>query len=73
MELEDQGKTTTDVSSSYMYIEESTGNDIGGRRNATATMAVRSYVARQNNKCKTKRESESGGISNKVQGRGMDL
>ena len=38
----DSGKTSTDVRDRDMGVEEGTGNEIGGRRNENATMAVRS-------------------------------
>ena len=43
----DSGKTSNDVLGIYIGIEEGKGKEIGCRRNANATMDVRSYKARQ--------------------------
>ena len=39
------GKTSTGVQGRDMGIDEGTGKEIGGRRNATAVMDVQSYQA----------------------------
>ena len=41
--VQDIGKTGTGVRGRDMGIEEGTGKEIGGRRNANATMDMRSY------------------------------
>ena len=41
--VQDIGKIGTGVRGRDMGIEEGTGKEIGGRRNANATMDVRSY------------------------------
>ena len=44
------GKTSTDVRGRDMGMEEGTGKEIGGHRNANATMDVRSYETGQDKK-----------------------
>ena len=43
--VQNSGKTSTDVRGRDMGVEEGTGKEIGGRRNANATMDVWSYEA----------------------------
>ena len=49
-DVQNSGKTSTDVRGRDMGVEEGTGNEIGGRRNAIGTMDVRSYEAGQDQK-----------------------
>ena len=44
-DVQNSGKTSTDVRGRDMGIEEGTGKEIGGRRNENATMDVGSYEA----------------------------
>ena len=48
--VHNSGKTSTDVRSRDMGVEESTGKEIGGRGNENATMEERSYEAGQDQK-----------------------
>ena len=48
--VQNSGKTSTDVRSRDMGVEEGTGKEIGGPRNGNATMDVRSYEAGQDQK-----------------------
>ena len=48
--VQSSGKTSTDVRSRDMGIEEGTGKEIGGRRNEIDTIDVRSYEAGQDQK-----------------------
>ena len=50
--VQDSGKTGTGVRGRDMGSEEGAGTEIGDRRNANATMDVRSYKARQDKKLK---------------------
>ena len=49
-DVQNSGKTSTDVRGRDMGVEEGTGKKIGGRRNENATMDVRSYEAGQDQK-----------------------
>ena len=49
-----------------MGIEEGTGKEILGRRNANAKMAVQSYEAGQDNKLKNMGITKVGEIAKKV-------
>ena len=57
--------------------EEGTGKEIGGFRNANATLDVQSYDAGQDKKWKNKRDNESGGKSQRKSRKrgwsGMDM
>ena len=58
--VQNSGKTSTDVRSRDMGVEEGTGKEIGGRTNENATMDVRSYEAGQDQKGNNKRDNERG-------------
>ena len=45
--VQNSGKTSTDVRGRDMGVEEGTGKEIGGHRNANATMEVWNYEAGQ--------------------------
>ena len=49
-QVQKSGKTSTDVGSRDMGVEEGTGKEIAGRRNENAIMDVRSYEAGQDHK-----------------------
>ena len=66
------GKTGTGVRSREMGIAEGTGKEIGGHRNANATINVWScYEAGQYKKRKNKKDKEGGGNSKESPGMGI--
>ena len=71
--VQNSGKTSTDVRGRDMGVGESTGKEIGGRRNENGTMDVRSYEAGQYQKWKHKRDNKSGGNHKESTGKKVEM
>ena len=56
-----------------MGIEEGTGKEIGGRKNANTTMDVRSYEAGQDKKINNKRDNGNGGNRRESPGKEVEV